>query len=152
MVQHSGMELVDMGLTRSQLKSIVKECIVEILAEGMGNSVAVAINEVKTKSAQIKQTPQAAGLRQNNLKVRTQSNALREAIRLEAGGNDVMASILADTAEKTLPAMLENDRMKAPMPSGKIETLVASHDPEELFGEETTSKWADLAFSGMQNK
>jgi hypothetical protein len=48
--------------------------------------------------------------------------------------------------------MLENDRMKAPMPSGKIETLVASHDPEELFGEETTSKWADLAFSGMQNK
>jgi hypothetical protein len=63
-----------------------------------------------------------------------------------------MASILADTAEKTLPMMLENDRMKVPMPTGKIESLVASHDPEELFGEEVASKWADLAFTGLPNK
>ena len=141
-----------MGLTRGQLKSIVKECLIEILAEGMGNNVSESINEVKRPLAQTKQPSTAAVLRQNASKTRMQSNALKEAIRLEAGGNDIMASILADTAEKTLPTMLENDRMKAPMPSGKIETLVASHNPEELFGEEAASKWADLAFVGMQKK
>ena len=63
-----------------------------------------------------------------------------------------MASILADTAEKTLPSMLENDRMKTPKATGKIESIVASHDPQELFGEEAASKWANLAFPKLSNK
>jgi len=141
-----------MGLTRGQLKSIVKECLIEILAEGMGNNVGDSITEVKRTSPQNKQTSTATILRQNASKTRMQSSALKEAIRLEAGGNDIMASILADTAEKTLPAMLENDRMKAPVVTGKIETLVAAHEPGELFGEEAASKWADLAFMGTQKK
>lgn len=142
-----------MGITRNQLKSIVKECLVEILAEGMGPGVSENISEVKRKVSQKTAIPTASAvLRQNASKTKMQSTALREAIRLEAGGNDVMAAILADTAEKTLPTMLENERMKVPMPTGKIENLVAAHEPEELFGEEATSKWADLAFMGMPKK
>lgn len=154
MVLHSGKVLVDMGITRNQLKSIVKECLVEILAEGMGSNVSESINEVKRKpSPQRSTTTTASMLQQSASRTRMQqSSALKEAIRLEAGGNDVMASILADTAEKTLPTMLENEKMRPPAPTGKIETLVASHNPEDLFGEEAASKWADLAFMGMAKK
>lgn len=146
-----------MGITRNQLKTIVKECLVEILAEGMGSNVSESITEAKrktSKNSHISSAPAttAAVLRQNASKTLAQSTALKEAIRLEAGGNDIIASILADTAEKTLPTMLENDRMKVPMSTGKIENLVAAHEPEELFGEETTSKWANLAFVGMPKK
>jgi len=143
-----------MGITKQQLKSIVKECLVEILAEGMGSSTGASINEAARKSPTHPPVLSTSSvLRQNASKIKLQqTSAIKEAIRREAGGNDVMASILADTAEKTLPTMLENDRMKAPMPSGKIENLVASHNPEDLFGEEAASKWADLAFMGTSKK
>lgn len=155
MVQHFGMESVDMGVTRQQLKSIVKECIIEILAEGMGPTVSESINEVKSKVKQITSPfthNSAMMLKQNASKAKLQSSALREAIRIESGGNDMMAAILADTAEKTLPSMLENDKIKSPRATGKIENIVAAYEPEELFGEDVTSKWADLAFIGAQKK
>lgn len=153
MVQHSGMESDDMAVTRQQLKSIVKECIIEILAEGMGPTVSESINEAKSKVKQITSSPNAAMmLKQNASKAKLQSSALREAIRVESRGNDMMASILADTAEKTLPSMLENDKIKSPRATGKIENIVAAYEPEELFGEDVTSKWAELAFMGAQKK
>lgn len=144
-----------MKITKGQLKDIVKECLIEILAEGMGPSTASSINEVsRSKVPQKLPVSTSAVLRQNASKIKMQSAALKEAIRLESGGNDIMASILADTAEKTLPSMLENDRTKVvpPTSGGSIERVVASHDPQELFGEETASKWADLAFMGISKK
>jgi len=153
MVQHSGMESDDMGVTRQQLKSIVKECLVEILAEGIGAGVKTSINETKKKiHRNIHTSNSSISPQHNESKLKMQSLALKEAIRLESGGNNIMESILTDTAEKTLPAMLENDRMKMPRITGKIENIVASHQPEELFGQETTSKWAQLAFAGIPKK
>jgi hypothetical protein len=137
-----------MGITKKELKAIVKECLVEILAEGVGAS----INEISKREVSKPIASTSTLLRQNASRVKMQASAVKEAIRREAGGNDVMAAILADTAEKTLPTMLENDRMKTPAPSGKIESIVASHEPEELFGEEAASKWANLAFMGMSKK
>jgi hypothetical protein len=142
-----------MRITKVQLKDIVKECLIEILAEGMGSSTSASISETaknKTRSAPIRSS---TVLKQNASKIKIQSNALKEAIRLESGGNDIMASILADTAKKTLPMMLENERSKVtPSVGGTVERVVASHDPQELFGEETASKWADLAFMGLSKK
>lgn len=148
----------NMKVSKGQLKDIIKECLIEILAEGMGPSTSASINEVarnkvpqKLPSSSIPST--SIVLRQNASKIKMQSAALKEAIRVEAGGNDIMAAILADTAEKTLPTMLENDRSKvAPAHGGSIERVVASHDPQELFGEEAASKWADLAFTGISKK
>jgi len=141
-----------MGITKQQLKSIVKECLIEILSEGMGSTTAESINEVKRKNPQKQSMSTADVLRQNASKIKVQSAALKEAIKIEAGGNDIMASILADTAEKTLPAMLENDRMRRPAPAGNIENIVASHNPDELFGSDATSKWVDLAFMDARKK
>jgi hypothetical protein len=141
-----------MGITKGQLKSIVKECLIEILSEGMGSSTSESINEVKKKTYRDTTTSNSLAIQQNATRLKTQSSTLKEVIRLESGGNDIMASILADTAEKTLPSMLENDRMKTPKATGKIESIVASHDPQELFGEEAASKWANLAFPRLSNK
>lgn len=145
-----------MAITKGQLKAIVKECLVEILAEGMGSGTAASINEAAKKKSIASSTPTVSSvMRQNASRVKMQqSPAIKEAIRQNAGNNDVMAAILADTAEKTLPTMLENEgsRMSRPAPTGVAERLVASYEPEQLFGEEATSKWADLAFMGMPNK
>jgi hypothetical protein len=148
-----------MGITRNELKSIIKECLVEILVEGMGTSPVNAIQESKKKYlTKSNTTPHVSSVLRNNaskIKVQQKVNpAIRDAIIRESGGNDVMASILADTAEKTLPTMIENDRTKlVPQSSGgSVERIVASANPEELFGKETTSKWAELAFMTLPNK
>lgn len=144
-----------MGVTKGQLKSIVKECLIEILAEGMGSETASSISEAATRQP-VKKPPatQSSVIRQNASRVRVGSSAMKEAIRRESGGDNVLASILADTAANTLPTMLENDaaRGSMPQPTGAIERVVASHAPEDLFGEEAASKWADLAFTGMKTK
>lgn len=138
-----------MSITKNQLKSVVKECLLEILSEGIGNS---ASSIVESKKAAAKSTPSLPAVMQQNAS-RTKfngipTNTLKEVIKREAGGNKVMADILADTAATSLPAMLENDRTKlAAPPTGVAERAVASHSPEQLFGEEVASKWAALAFA-----
>ena len=148
-----------MGITRNELKSIIKECLVEILVEGMGSSSAESIQESKKPirqpiGSQKQQSPHVSTLMRNNAsRIKMQHNpntvnpTIKEAIKREAGGNDIMAAILADTAEKTLPTMIENDRTKLiPAAGGTVERIVASANPDELFGSETASKWAALAF------
>lgn len=143
-----------MKLTKDDLKQIVKECLVEILTEGMGTSIP-SVNEVKKQTLQKKAVPHVASvMRQTAEKTRMPSAALKEAIKVESGGNPIMASILADTAANSLPSMLESDTPGkfAPAPTGTAERVVAASAPEELFGEETASRWANLAFSASSKK
>lgn len=138
-----------MKLTKSDLKSIVKECLLEILNEGLAGSLYPQ-----------QRTPQSTLLqhasRQRSLESKSPSPTLqlRDAVKREAGGNKVMESILSDTAAMTLPKMLEGDRKgySAPASGGVAEHVVASNNPEDLFGEEVASKWADLAFSSSPKK
>ena len=146
-----------MPVTKSQLKSIVKECLIEILSEGIGSSTVQISEAARGGNRQVVSKPSpsvSSVLQQNASKVKLQQQqqrqvvAIKEAIRREAGNNDVMADILADTAVNSLPAMLEGDRTRsAPLPPvGTVERVVASATPDQLFGEEAASKWAALAF------
>jgi hypothetical protein len=126
-------------MTRSELKSIVKECLLEILNEGL-KSAQHNVSEAKRQP--IIQRPRQQVQRQNK-----PTEALKEAIKREAGGDPVMEAILADTAKNTLPSMLNNDSPVPTQPLGAVEEIVSKHTPEQLFGEETTSKWAFLAFN-----
>jgi hypothetical protein len=137
------------GITRQQLKSVVKECLLEILSEGMGTS----LNEsIRTKSANVTE-PYRKNPSLDRKVVSTQKRAmtdvLKETIRAEAAGNMVLADILSDTARTTLPAMLESDSSRGAYlpPTGQVERKVASSTPEQLFGEDAASKWAQLAFA-----
>jgi len=140
-----------MKTTRDQLKALVKECLLEILSEGLG-SVAPKRQAVTESVGRpvVRPKPRTSSLDQP---VRQQSDALKRAIIAESGGNPALAEILADTAATTLQTMLANDRPGAPPPpTGTAERAVAGSTPEELFGEDTTSRWANLAFADAPSK
>lgn len=136
-----------MKLTKADLKSLVKECLAEILSEGLGAGVVS------------KEQPREL-LKHNQFESRKPSPRpiptahLKEAIKREAGGNKVMESILADTAASTLPKFLQNDgKMHQPSVGGGLaENVVAASTPEDLFGDDVTSKWASLAFMDSPTK
>lgn len=138
-----------MKLTKADLKAVVKECLQEILQEGLGSSLP---NQQKMPGLQPMVFSEKTRVSQNESVKKTPAPALRDAIRREAGGNKVMESILADTAASTLPKMLQNEGAKQPVSGGRVEQIVASVEPEEIFGSETTSKWAELAFMGPGGK
>ena len=111
-----------MAITKQQLKSIVKECLVEILAEGMGASAGAAINEAaKNKNKSVVHHSSVFGQTASKTSLaprRQPTESLREAIKRESAGNSVMADILRDTAANTLPSMLENEKRPQPVSNG----------------------------------
>ena len=130
-----------MKISKKQLKDLIKECLVEILAEGLGQET---LEEVRTFKKPAGKTPQkrAPGPPQP-------SPLLERAVAESAGGNPIMASILADTARTTLPQMLSND---GPNSGGAAMQQVEQikGNPEDIFGTENAGeggRWSDLAFS-----
>ncbi len=165
-------------MSRDQLKEIVKECLVELLSEGLGGTLTVPSGQRQQPTAQNNRT-QISGvseLSRSNRRIeqrqrsfdprldtpisqinssRTQTPALREAIKRESGGNSVMESILADTAQTTLVSQMAygdssaNGGSSSPRPSQQEQFHGA---PEEVFGEETASRWANLAFADAPSR
>jgi hypothetical protein len=138
-----------MPITKQQLKSIVKECLVEILSEGIGGSAKQSIQEVSSKKNSTKISQHPTHRRGQNVKY---SQMMAETIKREAGNNSVMAAIFADTAATTLPTMMNESVAQQPQPVGSIERAVAQSTPEELFGDDVASKWAELAFTETPKK
>lgn len=152
-------------MTRMQLKALVKECLIEILQEGLGGAAvpqAQTINLPVSESRRPNQQQQRAKPNQrvspldlpaypNQSVGRRPSPSIVEAIKKEARGNSVMADILADTAMTTLPKMLSSsDPLSEGMSSGGSSKITQQEQfngtPEQVFGEEVASKWANLAF------
>lgn len=134
-----------MKTSRGELKAIVKECLLEILNEGLGGTQST---QRMSRTQSVSQPVFSESSRRTSAhdQVRRPTSQLRDAIRFEAGGNKVMESILADTAASTLPKMIQSEGRTAPVAGGLAEQVVSTADPEELFGEEAASKWASLAF------
>lgn len=141
-----------MKTSRAELKAIVKECLMEILQEGLGNAGSFTSQVVPAMSQSKHVFSEKSRIQKTESLTRSPAPALREAVRREAGGNRVMESILADTAASTLPKMLQNEGRKQPVPTGTVEQIVAAVNPEELFGSDVASKWADLAFMDSVKK
>jgi len=139
-----------MKMNRSQLKSLIKECLVEILNEGLGG--AVASSPVAVSSPR---QPQASSARHQVMDSRVQprgvtegraavSSNLKQVVKQVAEGNSVMESILADTAATTYQTFVANDRPGAFAPQGYADAhalQVATSTPEQLFGEEAAAGW-----------
>lgn len=136
MDQKAGMELDDMKLLKSELKNVIRECLLEILQEGIG--------PIQSKNVSIPQEYRKPKTEQKSV---SKDLAIREAIKREAGGNKMMEDIFSDTAANTLPTMLKGEKA-SPAPTGTVERIVEAAEPVDLFGEEAASKWAALAFMG----
>ena len=150
-----------MKTSRQELKDIVKECLLEILAEGMGSQVSRSMSEGTVRHGQAQTLRQAPPGRKRVHPLdepvgqgRMQTQALKEAIKREAGGNPIMEAIFADTARTTLPNMLSGGDSQigssspamGVVPGAIGQTEQFNGTPEDIFGD-ASSRWANLAFN-----
>ena len=125
-----------MKLTKKALKRVVKECLMEILTEGLGGE-------------RPRQKPNKSPIPRRRAPDLIQFN---KAINETVGNlttDPVMASIFADTAKTTLQ---EQINMDGPAGGSQMGGLVSSmpaekvEDSDKIFGE-AVENWAALAFS-----
>lgn len=139
-----------MKISRQELKKIVKECLVEILNEGLSGELSVT---EAASHRQLRQTlRKGSRVNEQHSRMPSPTAALQDAIKREAGGNPLMEEIFADTAMNTLPRMISaGDNGSSFLPSvAQQEQFVGT--PEEHFGEDVASKWAMLAFANTPKR
>jgi len=131
-----------MKLMKSELKQVIRECLLEILQEGIGQIPQPRTVKLQTESSFVRPS------QEHDRNSVAKDMALRQAIKREAGGNKMMEDIFSDTATNTLPSMLRGEKGAKIVPQGVAERIVEASEPADLFGEEVASKWASLAFAG----
>ena len=167
-----------MKLDKKVFKSIVKECLVEILAEGLYPQEG----DIREKKADLKESIQKRSITglgrmneaqqrsvQKNMqtpgsyldKVSFGSSSESSAPVNEKTSNliskvtkdPIMSEIFADTALSTLQEQRETgSKTYVPTkPADQAARIVAETDPTELFGG-SAGKWADLAFAPKINR
>lgn len=125
-------------MKKSQLKSLIKECLIEILTEGLGD---VSLSPPKKNSVvESKQKVQP--------QPRPKPSVVLKNVIENVTKDSVMQSILADTANTTYKTMLENDHGG----NNAVNVEQINGSPEDIFGEENAGKWASLAFAGPVRK
>ena len=149
-------------LTKNELKSIVKECLIEILAEGLTSNRQSTISERKQLKSTINNSIKESAQNKSrfsyldnihiNQQRKSETKQHLENVQQKASNvtkDPVMSAIFADTAMTTLREQKENNRSSGPsiMSSGdQAAKIVDQASPTDLFGDQA-AKWADLAFS-----
>ena len=138
-------------LSRSELKGIVKECLMEILSEGLGDT-ALELNESprsrKRKTAAVRNTqprPKSPGPSRDNVKF---TSAVENTVS-RATNDPLMASLLADTASTTLQEQI-NHGDESSLSTGGDAGIPLEHPEIDMFSE-ASQNWADLAFASSKN-
>ena len=125
-----------MKVSRNQLKSVVKECLMEILAEGLLHGESTSTNQSKKSSKKrqpLKESPEPQNTDFDDVVSSTVSSITNDS---------VMSSILADTAKTTYQEQLMAE--KSPRASG-MPVNESTTDLGGAFGE-SAARWASLAF------
>lgn len=147
-------------ITRSVLKSLVKECLVEILVEGIDGSSADLLEEsLDHQPAQTRQKKPDPMIEINQRRKQLDSRMVdtRQKQLDEQNAKNIsmltedpmMAEIFADTAATTLQEQIESKgKMSYRTPGDHASQVVSQNDPSDLFS--GAGNWADLAFSNQK--
>ena len=140
-----------MKITRNKLKSLVKECLVEILAEGIGDASETLVessSRSRSKTQQSSRAPKRRRSAVDHIKFDKRVNETVSAMTQDP----TMAAIFADTAKTTLQDQLSSESRAPVVPAGadSAARAAAQYNPEDLF--EGASNWSMLAFDGEPNK
>ena len=136
-------------VSRSMLKSIVKECLVELLAEGLTGGDTGEMNEsLSLKTGKKDQSFKATSHSLQEKVVNPNFQEKTKQLISQATKDPVMASILEDTAQTTLQDQNGADRPNqfTAKSSDVYSQAVSESDPMEMFGG-VSNNWASLAFS-----
>ena len=136
-------------MTKSELKSIIKECLLEILTDGLGES----LNEVKKKKVNsqriVEEKQRAARIEAQNRSMKNVVNNLTD--------DPILREVLAHTAKTTLVEQAaadvrpQNVRMDSPQTLDEsVDNGLPSGDPGldigSIFGG-ASRNWAAAAFA-----
>lgn len=149
-----------MKIQKSQLKAIIKECLVEILAEGLGNNLTEAVaapRGPRNRDAEplpgqnlASRAPYAdpnAGCRRALDEIRVQPHHASSPQVAQAVSHltrdPVMAAIFADTAQTTL---VEQNSGAQGVGGDRAAQAAARVDPTQMFDEAQIDKWNEAAF------
>ena len=146
--------------SRESLKTLVKECLVELLSDGLSSSINEAVKRpvLQNNSQQQRQNPASTVTPANFVASRTMigkpTPALEKRVNNQGSqlasaltNDSIMRDILADTANTTMVEQLNEDRQHAGSAGGlpSPAQIPAEVFQTELF--EGAGSWADLAFA-----
>lgn len=161
-------------LTRGQLKSIVKECLVEILSEGLagGDRPLIAAEPLQERRAPANRTPVApprsASPALNSVVFGSSQQPTRKTSNTNMGpgrrpipdsaiksqisaitSDPVMSQIFADTASSTLQEQIHADRGQG---RPDLDSESAPDPLSDAFLSESARNWSVLAFSDSKSR
>ena len=123
-----------MKMTRTKLKGLVKECLVEILSEGIKTN---EISLQEKRNHQDRQRQEESRLAEHRAKFESRVDNTVSALT----DDNMMQSILADTAKTTLQEQSNHDST----PSGIKSSDSPGIDLGSIF-QESSDNWSKLAF------
>jgi len=138
-------------VSRNMLKGIVKECLVELLAEGLSGGDTVSLNESlslkKTLADSETKINPASSISSAKVTNPNFEQKTKQVIS-QATKDPIMASILEDTAQTTLQEQNTADRPNqfTAKPTDTYSRMANEADPMSMF-EGASENWAALAFS-----
>ena len=146
----------------SELKSIVKDCLIEILSEGLLNSRTTNENVSKKNKHKLMEkfqkresTPKSSyldSISYGEIPVTSNNNKRKPRINTNISDNAILNEMFADTAASTLQEQLAAESRKGhsaanvAVQGDQAAKIVAATAPEDLFGDDVASKWSQLAF------
>jgi hypothetical protein len=132
-----------MSNAKQALKNIVKECLLEILSEGLNEGI-------RRKDEQKKPAVRSEIAKNNKLMEAKAKSSIDEAIN-NVTDDDVMRSILADTAKRTLSEQLQHESHLPQQNSimADIAPQNAGIDVNSMFSE-AASNWSQMAFGNAK--
>jgi len=133
-------------LSRNQLKSLIKECLVEVLVEGLSSSPRTVSlqEEALPQKKKIKSSPQ----RRSPLDTARFNEKLEESVS-HCTSDPVLGNILADTARTTLQEQIGEEmghNQQVAVNGDQAAKMASSADPLDMFGD-AANNWAALAFN-----
>ena len=144
-------------IKKSEIKQIVKECLVEILNEGIMSKSKKDLKEsVILVDDENEEVPQNVYTRpsspMSHKPMPTQQKRFAESVKNTVSAltsDPIMQSIFSDTASTTLLEQGNAEQNGKPMtpPIDAASRIVQNADPMDLFGGQA-EKWADIAFAG----
>ena len=151
--------------TKKVLKGIVKECLIELLAEGLVNNNADSSYEKKALKSSIQEaykkkseSRNTADSFQKKSYIDSITSGMKKSDEFEEKisstvskltNDSLMSEILADTAKTTLQEQRETSKVHTPsvsMSGDAVAKFVDNSTPDELFGG-AAANWANLAFA-----
>ena len=142
-------------MKRSVLKQLIKECLVEILIEGIdsesGVEALVEASRPRPSSNRRKDKYESELKRIEKQRAALDSKKVNEDVIKSITSDSVMADILRDTAQTTLveQGVKNSQTTQHRTASDAASQAVATNDLEDLF--EGVGNWANLAFSSADN-